>query len=206
MRKPPKVEEFAEYLQQRWREGCHNATRLFQEIRTRGYRGQRSMVARFVSGWRAQKCSHKPTRPHQIAPRHAAVLTTRAAEQLTQEQRLLFEQLSSTCPELKWMRLLALDFRRALTSKDGQQMRDWIDVAKRSSIASIVRFAFGLQRDLSAVSAAVESPWSNGQVEGQINRLKMIKRQMYGRAGLQLLHARILPYKSLTDCVVQRAP
>jgi transposase len=133
-------------------------------------------------------------------------LTTRAAEQLTQEQRLLFEQLSSTCPELKWMRLLALDFRRALTSKDGQQMRDWIDVAKRSSIASIVRFAFGLQRDLSAVSAAVESPWSNGQVEGQINRLKMIKRQMYGRAGLQLLHARILPYKSLTDCVVQRAP
>jgi transposase len=141
-----------------------------------------------------------------LAPRHAAVLTTRAAEQLTQEQRLLFEQLSCTCPELKWMRMLALDFRQALTSKDGQQMRDWIEIAKRSGIGSIVRFAFGPQRDLSAVSAAVESPWSNGQVEGQINRLKMIKRQMYGRAGLRLLHVRILPYRTLTGCVVQRAP
>ena len=104
------------------------------------------------------------------------------------------------------MRLLALDFRQALTSNDGQQMRDWIEIAKRSGIGSMVRFAFGLQRDLSAVSAAVESPWSNGQVEGQINRLKMIKRQMYGHAGLQLLHARILPYRTLSGPAVLRAP
>jgi transposase len=205
VRKPPKVQAFAEYLQQRWMEGCHNASKLFQEIRTRGYRGPRSMVAKFVSGWRASS-SQRNARPQRIAARHAAALATRAPEQLTQEQRLLFDQLSSSCPDLKWMRTLALDFRAALTSRDGHQMRGWVQIAKLSGIGSLVRFAFGLQRDLSAVTAAVESHWNNGQVEGQINRLKMIKRQMYGRAGLGLLHARILPYRTLTGCVVQRAP
>ena len=58
----------------------------------------------------------------------------------------------------------------------------------------MVRFAYGLQKDLSAVVAAVDRQWSTGQVEGQINRLKTIKRQMYGRAGFDLLHARVLPY------------
>lgn len=104
------------------------------------------------------------------------------------------------------MRMLALDFRQALTSKDGQQMRDWIEIAKRSGIGLIVRFAFGLQKDLSAVSAAVENLWSNGQVEGQINRLKTIKRQMYDLAGLQLLHARILPYRRTSGPTALRAP
>jgi transposase len=104
------------------------------------------------------------------------------------------------------MRTLALDFRAALTSKDGNQMRDWIHTDMHSGIGSLVRFAFGLRRDISAVIAAVESHFSNGQVEGQINRLKMIKRQMYGRAGLKLLRARILPCRTLGGCAVQRAP
>ena len=206
VRKPTKVQHFADYLRRRWTEGCHNATQLFQEIRSQGYHGQRGMVARFVSGWRAPK-HHAITAPIQkVAPRHAAVLAMRAPEQLTQEQRVLFERVSCTCPELKLMRTLALDFRAALTSKDGNQMCDWIQTAMRSGIGSLVRFAFGLRRDMSAVIAAVESHFSNGQVEGQINRLKTIKRQMYGRAGLKLLHARILPYRTLSGCAVQRAP
>jgi len=69
--------------------------------------------------------------------------------------------------------------------------------AERSGIASLARFATGLQKDLSAVLAAVETDWSNGQVEGQINRLKMLKRQMYGRAGFALLRARVRPYVPL---------
>jgi transposase len=206
VRKPPKVQAFAEYLQQRWNEGCHNATKLFQEIRSRGYRGQRSMVARFVSSWRASRWTHLPATPRRITPRHAAVLTTRAPDELTQEQRLLLDQLSFTCSDLQWIRTLALDFRAALSSGNGQQMLDWIQIAKLSGIGSLVRFAFGLQKDVTAVCASVQSPWSNGQVEGQINRLKMIKRQMYGRAGLPLLRARVLPYRSLATSAALRAP
>jgi transposase len=62
----------------------------------------------------------------------------------------------------------------------------------------VVRFAYGLQKDISAVAAAVTTSWSSGQVEGQINRLKTIKRQMYGRAGFALLRARVLPYSPAT--------
>jgi transposase len=206
VRKPSKVHEFTDYLQRRWAEGCHNATALFQKIRTQGYGGQRSMVAQFVSGWRAGKRSRPPVHPRRISPKQAAVLITRAPDRLSNQQRLLFDQLSSTCPELIWMRSLALDFRAALISKEDLRMRNWIQTAKQSGIGSFVRFAFGLQRDMSAVLAAVETPWSNGQVEGQVNRLKMIKRQMYGRAGFRLLLARVLPYRPIANSVLRRAP
>jgi transposase len=71
----------------------------------------------------------------------------------------------------------------------------WIRDASESGIGPLVRFAYGLRRDIQAVMAAVETRWSSGQVEGQINRLKSIKRQMYGRAGFALLRARVLPYE-----------
>jgi transposase len=91
------------------------------------------------------------------------------------------------------LRQLALGFRSALTSGKSIQMRRWIEGAKRCAFGSVVRFAYGLQKDISAVNAAVDTSWSNGQVEGQVNRLKTIKRQMYGRAGFELLRARVLP-------------
>ena len=201
-----KVHEFAHHLRQRWTEGCHNATKLFEEIKKQGYRGQRGMVAQFVAGWRSSKRPPPSPHPRRVSATQVAILATRGPDQLTAEQRSLLKQLGSTCPQLLWMRTLALDFREALFSKDGQHMRQWITAAKHCGIGSLVRFAFGLQKDLSAVLAAVETSYSNGQVEGQVNRLKMIKRQMYGRAGFRLLLARVLPYTSITGCMPQRAP
>ena len=206
LRKPAQVQQYTEYLRRRWTEGCHNATQLFEEIRSQGYRGQRGMVAELVSGWRAPNHDAAPVRQQNITPHRAAVLTMRTPEQLTAQQQTSFNRLSSTCPDLQPMRSLALEFRCALSSKDSKQIQQWIQRAKESEIKPLARFALSLRRDLSAVTAAVESPLSNGQVEGQINRLKMIKRQMYGRAGIQLLHARILPYRTLGGCAVQRAP
>ena len=89
---------------------------------------------------------------------------------------------------------MALGFRAALTADESKQRRQWIEGAKHSEFGAVVRFAYGLQKDISAVAAAVDTSWSTGQVEGQINRLKAIKRQMYGRAGFELLRARVLPY------------
>ena len=90
-----------------------------------------------------------------------------------------------------------MDFREAISNKDPDGMQHWIRTTAQSGIGPLVRFAYGLKRDLGAVIAAVESPWSNGQIEGQINRLKAIKRQMYGRAGFHLLRARVLPYHAM---------
>jgi transposase len=193
-RRPPKVHEFAEYLQQRWTEGCHNATKLYEEIREKGYRGKRSMVARYVSGWRKTGNPTSPEAPQRIAPKHAAILVTRPPDRMSTEQQQLFDRISNECPDVVPLRRISLAFREALTSHEGEKMQQWIDRTKRCEFGSLVRFAYGLQKDISAVTAAVDTPWSTGQVEGQINRLKMIKRQMYGRAGFELLRARVLPF------------
>jgi transposase len=193
-RRPPKVNEFADYLQQRWNEGCHNASRLYQEIREKGYRGKRSMVARFVAGWRKTGKAASPKAPQRIAPKHAAILVTRPADKMTEEQQQLFDRIGTQCPDALDLRKIALGFRTALNADESTQLRRWIQGAKRCEFGAVVRFAYGLQKDISAVAAAVETSWSTGQVEGQINRLKTIKRQMYGRAGFELLRARVLPF------------
>ncbi len=198
-RRPPKVNEFADYLQQRWDEGCHNASRLYQEIREKGYRGKRAMVARFVAGWRKTGKAAAPNAPERIAPKHAAILVTRPAEKMTDEQQQLFDRITAQCPEVSDLRQLALGFRAALTADDSTQLRQWIEGSKHCEFGAVVRFAYGLQKDISAVAAAVDTSWSTGQVEGQVNRLKTIKRQMYGRAGFELLRARVLPYEPMAS-------
>lgn len=193
-RPAPKVAEFAEYLQQRWTEGCHNASRLYREIQQKGYSGKRSMVAKFVADWRSEGPSKRSTSPEKIAPKHAAILVTCAADKMTIEQQTLLERIMLQCPDVYDLRNIALAFRSAMKADIAGPLLEWIQKAKRSEFGTVVRFAYGLQKDISAVTAAVELKWSTGQVEGQINRLKMIKRQMYGRAGFTLLRARVLPY------------
>jgi transposase len=193
-RRPPKVNEFADYLQQRWNEGCHNASRLYREIREKGYPGKRAMVARLVAGWRNTRKAASPKAPERISPKHAAILVTRPPDQLTDDQAHLLERIAAQCPDVVNLRRIALSFRGALTGENSTRLHQWIEGAKRCEFGSVVRFAYGLQKDISAVAAAVDTRWSTGQVEGQINRLKMIKRQMYGRAGFDLLRARVLPY------------
>jgi len=202
----PKVNQFADYLQQRWNEGCHNASRLYQEIREKGYAGKRSMVARFVSNWRKTGKPSSPNSPQRIAPRHAAILVTRPADRMSDEQRRLFDRIAIQCPEVIALRKFALDFRDALMADESTELRLWMEKAKRCEFGPLVRFAYGLQKDSSAVTAAVDTPWSTGQVEGQINRLKTVKRQMYGRASFELLRARVLPYSPAIAAAAGPAP
>jgi hypothetical protein len=155
---------------------------------------RRAMLARLVANWRKGGKTSRPNAPERISPKHAAILVTRAADQMTEAQQHLFDRISAQCPDVIELRQMALAFRTALTGGDAAKFRLWVEGARHCEYGSVVRFAYGLRKDLLAVSAAVESPWSTGQVEGQINRLKMIKRQMYGRAGFHLLRARVLPY------------
>ena len=159
-----------------------------------GYLGRRAMVARLVAGWRKNGKSALPKAPERISPKHAAILVTRAADRMTEAQQQLFDRISTHCPDIIELRQIALAFRAAVKTGEAGILRQWIEGARHCAYGAVVRFAYGLKKDLSAVSAAVETSWSTGQVEGQINRLKMIKRQMYGRAGFELLRARILPY------------
>jgi transposase len=194
IRAPLRVEEHAEYLQKRWNAGCHNATTLFQELRCRGYKGGRTMVARYVGHWRKTGKAERRAASNKIAPKHAAILACKPDDKLSDEQRCLLSRLVTNCPTLALIRVLTQDFREALFGGDSSRMLDWIRNATQSGVGPLIRFGYGLRKDLAAVSAAVETSWSSGQVEGQINRLKAIKRQMYGRAGFNLLRSRVLPY------------
>jgi transposase len=187
------VRQFMEYLRQRWDSGCHNSTQLFREIRGRGYRGSRQMVSYFVASWRKQTRAGQLRELERLAPRQAAILLCKRPGDRSQAELDVFTKLVEKNPMFASVHVLAMEFRDALQHRDGQAVRQWIRNTTRCGIGPLVRFAWGLHRDLDAVVAAAECEWSNGQVEGQINRLKTIKRQMYGRAGFALLRARVLP-------------
>jgi transposase len=131
-RPPPKVSEFADYLQQRWNEGCHNASRLYQEIRQKGYSGKRAMVRRFVSGWRKTGRATSPEAPQRISPKHAAILVTRPADKISDEQKQLLDRIEAQCPEVIDLRKISLGFGAALVADNSNRLRRWVEGAKHS--------------------------------------------------------------------------
>ena len=112
---------------------------------------------------------------------------------LTPGQAAKVDALKSASPDFTAMRQLAMRFRGILRSKDIQKFDVWLNDAQQSGIYAMQRFARTIRRDVDAVRNALTEGWSNGQTEGQINRLKTLKRAMYGRASTELLRARMLP-------------
>lgn len=128
-----------------------------------------------------------------ISPVVAVALCLKPRSTLTVSQARRVDALKQSSPEFASMHSLAMRFRGIFRSRDTGKLDSWIGDAVNSGLVAIARFARVLRRDLDAVYNAIELPWSNGQAEGQINRLKTIKRTMYGRAGPELLRARMLP-------------
>ncbi len=111
---------------------------------------------------------------------------------LDDEAKAFVRELRRTSIELERISELGKAFQRMVKEKDGKPFRQWLREARHSGIKELAGFAKGLKQDFRAVVEALRSKWSNGQTEGQINRLKYLKRQMYGRAKFDLLRARVL--------------
>jgi transposase len=196
------LEKYAPYLHQRFAAGCDNATQLWREIVTQGYNGKVRMVRRYL--WRLRdrikalgtkrQLEIQSTADNFKSPssRRAAWWLIKEVSELTAEQRLFVDQLICLCPDVGKIRDLAASFRRMITRREAEQFEKWLAKSRQSAVTEFRSFAEGLKKDQCAVLEALRSPWSNGQVEGQITRLKMLKRQMYGRANLDLLRARVL--------------
>jgi transposase len=159
------------------------------------------MVAHFMSKLRIAGTKYfRPSKKRRserpaVSPKSIAILLTKPAEDLAQNDQQTLSHILENCPTLHEIQQLGADFKDALRLRSGEAMAAWIDRASRSTLQPISRFAVGLRRDKSAVIAAASLCWSNGQVEGQVHRLKLIKRQMYGRGSFQLLRRRVLPFK-----------
>jgi transposase len=128
---------------------------------------------------------------HGSCPR-ATWLVFRPAERLTEQDHRQLAQLSTQVPALAEAVALAQDFASLVRQRQPTQLDPWLTRAATSSLTPVRRFARGLRADYAAVQAAVTLPWSQGPIEGHINRLKMLKRQMFGRARLDLLARRLL--------------
>src|SRR5580658_1960284 len=200
-RRPPGVNKFQEFLRRRWDEGCHNATKLWHEIQDQGYAGGRSTMAKFIATLRVPGTTYFRTtttlrqkEAKAPSPRQAAMLLARRPEKLKPDEKQLLAKLNECCPEVPLLYDLTQGFAAVFRAKQSDTLQTWIEQARASGLPEMGRFCDGLRRDDKAVNAAVVLPWSNGQVEGQIHRLKLVKRQMYGRAKFNLLRRRVLPY------------
>jgi transposase len=183
--RPSSVTPFAGYLRERWRAGCTSAKKLYQEIRARGFKGAPVTVRRYVSGWRKQAApalrhlANLPDFPTP-APRQATWWLLGKAEGLEAPERNFVTELTRLAPALQTLQTLAQDFLEMLRNRVEPAFDGWYQRVEASGLRELKSFAEGLLTDETAVRAALASEWSNGQTEGQVNRLKMLKRQCTG--------------------------
>jgi transposase len=186
------------YLLRRWEAGCHTATVLWREIREQGFAHSLTTVQRFVAQLRREgpPPAGRPrtmlTHPYGPSPRQVASLILRRPERRTDEQRAYLKLLGAEAPTIATTVDVAADFLVMVRRREGERLPVWLEAAEASGIGELERFARTLREDLAAVQAGLTLRHSNGQTEGQVNRLKLIKRQGYGRAKFDLLRKRVL--------------
>ena len=194
------LDPFLTYLQERWAAGCHNAKRLYRELRERGYRGGYTRLTDYLRAWRVHPAD-LACGPGQVAPgaatatyssRQTLWLLLRPDDDLSADERTYLIHLYHACPHTYLARALALEFATVLQERDVPGLYTWLRRAETCPIAELAAVAQGMWADKRAIEAAVALPWSNGQVEGSVNKLKVLKRAMYGRAHLDLLRQRLL--------------
>ena len=183
------LEEWLPWLDGRWGQGARNASALWREMRRKGFRGQIGVVSEWARRRRLAEKADQSALARTPSARSIARLMTLARDDLSKSDAVLVAAIESNVPDLTMARTLISDFQQMIRSKAVVKPDAWLEAAKASLITS---FANGVEKDIAAVRNAITSPWSNGQTEGQITKLKLIKRQMYGRAKLDLLQARLV--------------
>jgi transposase len=181
---PSKLDIHRTYLQTRWKEGCQDVSLLWKELQQKGYHGQRKSVAEYLRRFR----THSSFR----SARQRAWLFMKDRDRLQKEESNHLKVLLVENPKLQEIYGLGQSFRRLLLQESPEKLDDWLIQMEHCEVKKRQNFAVGLRQDYEAVKAALSYEWSNCQVEGQVNRLKTIKHQMYGRANFDLLRHKIL--------------
>jgi len=195
-RRPRKLDPYKEYITQRWQSGCHSSTEILHEIRQFGYNGSRSIMMDWVSRTlKPPRSSHPRLSSRTIvswSPSRASWLLVKKKDELTEEDKQALERMKQVDGKVAEAYDLGKRFTEMVRERQSEALVPWLEDATSSGIGTLKQFAKGIKQDLDAVTNALSLPWSNGQTEGQVNRLKLIKRQMYGRASFALLRKRVL--------------
>ncbi|MDP9351194.1 MAG: transposase, partial [Chloroflexota bacterium] len=195
------LDEYKSYIDRRWQEGCRRVAQLCREIRERGYSGSDSTVYEYAAYLRAglpppqsvpgpgsrRACgtARAPT------PRRLSWLLLRREEELSSGERDYLGRMEESVADITAARALARGFVVMARNREAERLEGWLEEASGGP-PELRAFAEGLRRDKVAVAGALSQEYSNAQTEGQVTRLKLIKRQMYGRANFDLLRTRVL--------------
>ncbi len=184
---------YAVYVLRRWKEGCKKGSVLYREIKEKGYRGTDRQFYRFLQTLKQERVE-LPELPvlSRVSVREALWLIARPFDDLVVDERADLEELCQASMQLAALHTLVQSFGQIVRKREGSRLQDWKQQVAESGISEVQRFIKGLERDQEAVLAGLTVVHSNAQAEGFVNKLKLIKRQGYGRAGFPLLRQRML--------------
>jgi transposase len=177
------------HLRRRTAEGCISTQTLLAEIRAHGFKGSERTLRRWLIKLRGAIA--EPEIPKPVKVRDLVAWIMRPHENLSEEERLELKRVCAANTELASTRDLARRFTILLRERRGHELHAWVTDAQNGPVREIASFAAGLRKDWNAVVAGLTLPYSSGKVEGHVNKVKMLKRNMFGRANHQLLRQRI---------------
>jgi transposase len=186
------VDAYTDYLHRRWNEGERNATQLCREIVELGYTGGELAVQRYLRRYREGRGHAPRTGPKPPSIREVTGWIMRNPDNLDHDTETALKKILSRDPELSRLVDHVRSFAIMMAKLDGGRIEEWISAAENDTLVPLASFARNLRRDLDAVRNGLTLTYSSGPVEGNNNRLKMLKRQMFGRASLNLLRKRVL--------------
>ncbi|WP_124033492.1 ISL3 family transposase [Herpetosiphon llansteffanensis] len=194
------LDPYKAFLLQQWTAGCQSPRQLWRMIRAQGFTGAETAVTRYLAFMGCQKTKPRPI----IHPTYAlnngripsAVHTAQwvllAPTRRTANQQAFLDAVAAADPDCATLITLSEQFLAMIRANEAAALTAWITAAITTTTGHLHRFAQRLRQDEAAVRAGIAGPWSNGPVEGQIHRLKLLKRQAYGRASLALLRIRLI--------------
>lgn len=191
------IDEYEAYLHDRLTEGCTNQSQLWREICKQGFTGNRELVSKWVreNGMSPRaKSANLPIEKDMIAvprPRALTWLLIRRKDEMDEDEQYLLKLLMKDT-KIAELRQIAHKFMQMIRNQSANEWDSWLETCCQSAVKELRNFAISLQRDEAAVYEAIRQPWSNGPTEGHVNRLKFLKRQMYGRANFDLLRLKVL--------------
>ena len=183
------LENYLPNLESQWTAGCRNGAELWRHLKPLGFRGSLRVVTEWATRRRRAERVDAESLHRIPSERTIARLMTTGRDTLSKAETVTVAAIEKGVPSLVDARTVIERFHAMLRRKSEAELLPWIDEGRASLVAS---FANGVARDIAAVRAAIVTAWSNGQTEGQITKLKLVKRQMYGRAKIDLLQARLI--------------
>src|SRR5216683_42758 len=196
-KRPSCFDPYAPYVLSRWEQGCQNGSHLYREIKAQGYTGQERQVHRFLLPLRKNmriiqkaESAHMPLQD--FSAKDAVWLFVRDPTTLDEKEHATLTAICQASETARTIYQLVQEFRHMLHTREGTKLDGWLAKVTASQIRELQSFVLGVERDKAAVVAGLTLPQNNGLVEGKVNKLKLIKRMGYGRAGFPLLRQRVL--------------